>query len=64
MVARLLLGMRRDLPRLVMAVTITGIMAAVIGMEVEIVTAVMMRLIPITVTGEGVVGEEGVEEKV
>lgn len=63
-VAHLLLGMQRDLPRLVMAVTITEIMAAVVGMEGETVTAVMMRVIPVTVTEEEVVGEEGVEERV
>jgi hypothetical protein len=63
-VAHLLLGMQRDLPRLVMAVTITEIMAAVVGMEGKTVTAVMMRVIPVTVTEEEVVGEEGVEERV
>lgn len=56
--------MQRDLPRLVMAVTITGIRAVVVGTEGETVTAVVMRVIPVTVTKEEVAGEEGVEEKV
>lgn len=64
MAAHLLLGMQRDLPRLVMAVTITRIRAVVVGTEGETVTAVVMRVIPVTVTKEEVVGEEGVEEKV